>query len=113
MPPISAERIMSEDDKLEETTTDSQETTAGPPTQAQLYDDLRRIGQLEDEKLAIQKEIDERTERLRKAIPSLDSDSLLCQMLTSCLKPVVSTASAAKKKAAKKRPSKRSTKKRT
>lgn len=103
---------MSEDDKQEETTSEPNETAAGPPTQSQLYDDLRRIGQLEDEKHAIQKEIDERTERLRKAIPTLDSESLLCQMLTSCLKPLVAPA-AAKKKATKKKSSKRTTKKRT
>jgi hypothetical protein len=71
---------------------DSVETheTNGPParlpaTQAQLYDDLRRIGQLEDQKYAIQKEIDERTERLRQAIPTLDSKSLLYRMLAASM----------------------------
>lgn len=61
-------------------------TSPTRPTQAQLYDDLRRIGQLEDQKHAIQKEIDERTNRLRSAIPTLDKSSLLYKMLTSSLK---------------------------
>ena len=68
------------------------------PTQAQLYDDLRRIGQLEDQKLAIQQEIDERTERLRSAIPHLDKDSLLCKMLTSSLKPAATPKRKAQRK---------------
>lgn len=61
--------------------------TEQAPTQAQLYDDLRRIGQLEDQKHAIQGEIDQRTERLRQAIPQLDPSSLLYQILSSTLKP--------------------------
>lgn len=78
------------------------------PTQAQLYDDLRRIGQLEDQKQAIQSEIDERTERLRQAIPNLDSDSLLYKMLSTSLgkpakKPVKKATRAAKKKTTRKR----------
>ncbi len=56
-------------------------------TQAQLYDDLRRIGQMEDQKYAIQTEIAERTERLRSALPQLDNDSLLYQMLSAALQP--------------------------
>lgn len=55
-------------------------------TQAQLYDDLRRIGQLEDQKHAIQKEIAERTARLRASIPTLDKESLLFKMLSKTLK---------------------------
>ena len=102
---------MSDEDKQEQTKTKTQESDGGPPTQSQLYDDLRRIGQLEDEKYAIQKEIEERTERLRKAIPTLDADSLLCQMLTSCLKPKATSAPSAKKKTTKKKSSKRVTKK--
>ena len=57
------------------------------PTQAELYDDLRRIGELEDKKQEIQKEISERTERLRKAIDHLEPTSLLHQMLTAALAP--------------------------
>lgn len=84
------------------------EKPAPPPTQAQLYDDLRRIGQLEDQKLAIQTEIDERTERLRVAIPSLDQESLLYKLLSTSLKKApskrnVKAAKSAKKKAVKKR----------
>ena len=73
-----------------------QQTDVGvdqPPeiTQAQLYDDLRRIGQLEDQKHAIQTEIEEKTERLRSALPQLDSDSLLYQMLSAALQPISSS----------------------
>lgn len=76
-----------------------------PPTQAQLYDDLRRIGQLEDQKHAIQTEIDERTERLRNAIPTLDKSSLLYQLLSKSMKAPV------KRRSAKKRPTKKTNKK--
>lgn len=75
------------------------------PTQAQLYDDLRRIGQLEDQKHQIQQEIDERTERLRNAIPTLDKSSLLYSMLASALKPT--TPRRAKKKTTKKKGAKK------
>ena len=79
------------------------------PTQAQLYDDLRRIGQLEDQKLAIQQEIDVRTERLRNAIPHLDDDSLLCKMLTSSLaKPAAPKRKAKRKTTARKKPARKS-----
>ena len=67
--------------------TESPKEDAASPTQAQLYDDLRRIGQLEDEKQKIQSEIEERTERLRNALPHLDPESLLHRMLASALKP--------------------------
>lgn len=55
------------------------------PTQAELYDNLRRIGELEDQKQEIQDEIDERTERLREAFKSVDPDSLLHRVLSSAL----------------------------
>jgi hypothetical protein len=83
------------------------------PTQAVLYEDLKRIGELEDQKTAIQKEIDERTDRLKNAIPHLDKGSLLQQMLSATLTPksapkaAVATkrsTKAAKKKTARKRP---------
>ena len=65
----------------------SQETeTPSPPTQEELYDDLRRIGQLEDQKREIQSEIDERTTRLRNAIPTLDKASLLYQLLSKSMR---------------------------
>ena len=73
------------------------------PTQAQLYDDLRRIGQLEDQKCAIQSEIDERTERLRNAIPTLDPASLLHKMLSASMKPMVEKKSKTNQPAAKKK----------
>ena len=79
-----------------------------PPTQAQLYDDLRRIGQLEDQKHAIQAEIDERTARLRNAIPTLDPESLLHKMLSASMKPT----SAAKAKTSRRAPKKKATRKR-
>lgn len=80
------------------------------PSQADLYDDLQRIGELEDQKAAVQKEIDERTERLKQAIPHLDKGSLLHQMLSATLKP---KAPASPKRSAKtaKRASKKSTRK--
>lgn len=56
-------------------------------SQVDLYKDLQRIGELEDQKKEIQAEIDERTERLRVGIKTIDSDSLLSKMLTSVLKP--------------------------
>lgn len=70
----------------------------GAPTQAQLYDDLRRIGQLEDQKHQIQQEIDERTGRLRDAIPTLEKSSLLYKMLASSMKPAATTKRRAAKK---------------
>ncbi len=84
------------------------------PTQAQLYDDLRRIGQLEDQKHAIQTEIEERTDRLRSAMKHLDQTSLLYQMLSAALAPPSAPAKpprrAAKKTAtAKKTPTKKKT----
>jgi hypothetical protein len=88
---------------------DQGDQTPSPPTQAQLYDDLRRIGQLEDQKHAIQTEIDQRTERLRQAVPLLDASSLLYQILSSTIKspakskPANATRRAAKKKTASKK----------
>ena len=58
-----------------------------PPSQAELYEDLRRIGELEDEKSNIQAEINKLTERLTNAIPHLEKSSLLHQMLSATLKP--------------------------
>ncbi len=85
------------------------------PTQAELYEDLKRIGELEDQKRTIQEEIDQRTSRLKAAIPQLEQDSLLYQMLSKSFaspaansrvtKKVVKskTAKATKKKVAKKK----------
>ena len=55
------------------------------PSQADLYDDLKRIGELEDEKRELQAEIGRRTDRLREAMVHLDKSSLLYKMLTAAL----------------------------
>jgi hypothetical protein len=55
-------------------------------TQAQVYDNLKRIGELEDEKKRIQDEIQERTEQLREMIGHIDRSSILYKMLESALK---------------------------
>ena len=70
------------------------------PTQEQLYDDLRRIGQLEDQKREIQTEIDERTQRLHDAIPGLETESLLYKLLSKAMPPT----RVAKKQVLKKKP---------
>jgi hypothetical protein len=54
-------------------------------TQAQVYDNLKRIGELEDEKKKIQEEIRERTEQLREVIGQIDRGSILYKMLESAL----------------------------
>ena len=53
------------------------------PSQAEVYENLRRIGELEDKKQAIQDEIEQRTDRLKESIGHVDRDSLLYKMLTS------------------------------
>ncbi len=65
--------------------TASETETSQPPSQEELYDDLRRIGQLEDQKREIQSEIDERTTRLKNAIPTLDPASLLYSLLSKSM----------------------------
>ena len=68
--------------------TDEQEPFADTnPTQADLYKDLQRIGELEDQKSTIQSEINTLTKRLVDAIPNLEKDSLLHKMLSSTMKP--------------------------
>lgn len=61
--------------------------TPAAPTQVELYDDLRRIGELEDQKRTIQGEIDEKTEKLRTALNDVDPASLLHQVLSAALAP--------------------------
>ncbi len=92
--------------------TKSEEPAA--PTQVELYDDLRRIGELEDQKRTIQAEIDAKTEGLRAALKQVDPESLLHQMLTAALAPTAPAKSAratkkktTRKKAAKKRTSRK------
>lgn len=72
-------------DASQERSTPGDPTQATQPTQTQLYDDLRRIFQLEDEKQRIQNEINDRTERLRTALPHLDQGSLMYQMLAGAI----------------------------
>ena len=55
-------------------------------TQAQVYDNLKRIGELEDEKKRIQEEIYARTEQLHEVIGHIDRGSILYKMLESALK---------------------------
>ena len=79
------------------------DTTPEAPNQAQLYEDLRRIGQLEDNKQDIQREIDERTERLRSGLAGLDKSSLLYKMLSSALKPPATAPTTERKSATRKK----------
>jgi len=68
-------------------------------TQAQVYDNLKRIGELEDEKKRIQDEIQDRTEQLRAVIGHIDRSSILYKMLESALRdfsPKVAAASKGK-----------------
>ena len=55
------------------------------PSQAEIYDSLRRIGELEDQRQSIQEEIDNRTKEIREAVKHVDRDSLLYKILTSAL----------------------------
>src|SRR3954451_24013646 len=55
-------------------------------TQAQVYDNLKRIGELEDEKKRTQEEIQNRTEQLREVIGHIDRGSILYRMLESALR---------------------------
>src|SRR3954453_12770719 len=74
----TAEDSMSSDD-------DSSATDNGV-TQAEVYDKLKRIGELEDEKKKIQEEIQNRTEELREVIGHIDRGSILYKMLESALR---------------------------
>ena len=84
-------------------TSDDDTSAAGQGvTQAQVYDNLKRIGELEDEKKRIQEEIQNRTEQLREVIGHIDRASILYKMLESALKdfkPRGATASSRKKAA--------------
>jgi hypothetical protein len=71
-------------------------------TQAEVYDNLKRIGELEDEKKRIQAEIEERTGQLRGVIQHIDRGSILYKMLESALQdfsPKAASASSGKKAA--------------
>lgn len=80
---------------------DSSATDKGV-TQAQVYDNLKRIGELEDEKKKIQEEIQSRTEQLHEVIGHIDRGSILYKMLESALRdssPKVVSASSGKRAA--------------
>jgi hypothetical protein len=82
------------------------------PTQAELYDSLRRIGELEDQKQSVQAEIDRRTEDLRLAMRHLEPDSLLFKMLALALgKPTVSPAATAPRRRSRTKSSKKTAQK--
>ena len=65
---------------------DDSSATDNGVTQAQVYDNLKRIGELEDEKKRIQEEIQKRTEQLREVIGHIDRGSILYKMLESALR---------------------------
>jgi hypothetical protein len=67
-------------------TDDLSSATDNSITQAQVYDNLKRIGELEDEKKRIQDEIQTRTEQLREVIGHIDRGSILYKMLESALR---------------------------
>ena len=54
-------------------------------TQAEVYENLKRIGELEDEKRNIQEEIWNRTEQLRSVVNQIDQNSILYKILESAL----------------------------
>ena len=54
-------------------------------TQAEVYENLKRIGELEDEKKRIQEEIWRRTEQLRAVVVHIDHSSILYKILESAL----------------------------
>ncbi|MFK7819890.1 MAG: hypothetical protein AB8G99_14305 [Planctomycetaceae bacterium] len=72
------------------------------PSQVEVYEDLKRIGELEDQKQKIQAEIDEKTNGLRSALKHIDKGSLLYSMLSAALTPVAPAAKTAKKTTRKK-----------
>jgi hypothetical protein len=66
-------------------TNDDSATTDNGVTQAEVYDNLKRIGELEDEKRKIQQEIWDRTEQLRGVVKHIDQGSILYKILQSAL----------------------------
>jgi hypothetical protein len=76
-------------------------------TQADVYENLKRIGELEDEKKRIQEEIWKRTEQLGEVVGHIDRSSILYKILESALSdftPKGLTASGAKTAASKSAP---------
>ncbi len=66
-------------------TGDDSSATDNGITQAEVYDNLKRIGELEDEKRRIQEEIWDRTEQLRGVVKHIDHSSILYKILESAL----------------------------
>ena len=106
---VAEEYKMSDDD-------DSMSDDGGSMiTQAEVYDNLKRIGELEDEKQKIQDELRERTEQLRSMLKHIDRGSILYKMLQSALPappPKAAAAANPTKKATPKAPKKTAKKKR-
>ena len=66
-------------------TDEDSSTSDNGVTQAEVYDNLKRIGELEDEKKRIQEEIWKRTEQLRTVVRHIDRSSILYKILESAL----------------------------
>jgi hypothetical protein len=101
------ENMMSDDD-------DSMGDSGSMITQAEVYDNLKRIGELEDEKQKIQDELRERTEQLRSMLKHIDRGSILYKMLQSALPappPRAAAAANPTKKSAPKAAAKKTAKK--
>jgi hypothetical protein len=105
------------DEPIEENMMNGDDDEGSGITQAEVYDNLKRIGELEDEKQKIQDELRERTEQLRAMLKHIDRGSILYKMLQSALADSASKAAAAKPskksatKAAPKAAAKKATKK--
>jgi hypothetical protein len=82
-------------------TDDDSSANGNGVTQAEVYDNLKRIGELEDEKRRIQEEIWNRTEQLRGVVQHIDRGSILYKILESALSDSVpkAVASSGRKKA--------------
>jgi hypothetical protein len=107
---------VSESDKIsaveDSMSTDDSSAIDNGVTQAEVYDNLKRIGELEDEKRRIQEEIWNRTEQLRTVVKHIDRGSILYKILESALSDSTpkSVASSGRKKASPKGAPKVSTK---
>jgi hypothetical protein len=78
-----SDEIHAEEDPM--SSDDDSSATDNGITQAEVYENLKRIGELEDEKRKIQEELRERTEQLRAVIKHIDRGSILYKMLQSAL----------------------------
>ncbi len=103
-----ADTVSSEDSYEDQVPAEEETMTSDdegePITQAEVYENLKRIGELEDEKQKIQDELRERTEQLRAVLKHIDRNSILYKMLQSALPappPRASSANVTKKAAPK------------